>query len=159
MIKVNGYPSVEQIKRKFPDQKQLVKPKAIIECYQEIPCNPCAASCPFNAITIGDDINKIPKINFDLCTGCGTCVYACPGLAIMIAKIKDEKAYFKIPYEFLPVPKPKEIWKGVNRSGEVICDAFIEAVMVNPKTDRTLIISVSVPKQYLYEFITIRCPK
>lgn len=159
MIKVNGYPSPEQIKSKFPDESQLVKAKAIIECYQEIPCNPCAASCPFDAITIGPDINQMPTLNVDLCTGCGTCVYACPGLAIMIAKIKDDKAYFKIPYEMLPVPKPKEIWQGVNRRGEVICDALIEGVMVNPKTDRTVIVTVSVPKKYLYEFITVRCPK
>ena len=156
MIKNTGVPSLEQVKSKFPEASILVKPKAIIECYQEIPCNPCSTSCPFDAITIGEDINQIPKIDFSICTGCGSCVYSCPGLAIMIAKVKDELAYFKIPYEQLPVPIKGETWKGVNRQGEVICDAFIEGILKNKHTDRTAVVSVSVPKKYLYDFITIR---
>ena len=156
MIKQTGVPSLEQVKSKFPDESMLVKPKAIIECYQEIPCNPCSTSCPFDAITIGDDINQIPKIDFSICTGCGSCVYSCPGLAIMIAKVKDDKAYFKVPYEQLPIPEKGEIWLGVNRNGEVICDAIIEGILKNNMTDRTTVVSVSVPKKYLYEFITIR---
>jgi len=158
MINKNGYPTSNQIKSKFPDIEVLIKPKAIIECYTEIPCNPCATSCPFNAITIGEDINMIPEIDFDICTGCGMCVYSCPGLAIMIANIKGDRAYYKIPYELLPVPVIGEIWKGVNRKGEIICDAKIENIMQNKKTDKTVLITVSVPVEFLYDFITVRCP-
>ncbi|MCK4552193.1 MAG: 4Fe-4S binding protein [Tenericutes bacterium] len=158
MIKNTGIPSLEQIKSKFPDEVP-VKPKAIIECYQEIPCNPCATSCPFDAITIGKDINQIPRIDFDKCTGCGSCVYSCPGLAIIIANVKNEEAVFRIPYEQLPLPEVGSIWHGVNRNGEVICKALIKSVLKNKNTDRTCIITVIVPKQFLYEFITIRCPE
>ncbi|XMB72228.1 4Fe-4S binding protein [Mycoplasmatota bacterium WC30] len=157
MINKNGYPTLDQIKSKFPEPKALVKPKAIIECYTEIPCNPCSTSCPFDAITIGEDINKIPEIDFDVCTGCGMCVYSCPGLAIMVANIKEDRAYYKIPYELIPVPVTGEIWKGVNRKGEIICEAKIENVMQNKNTDRTILLTVSTPIEFLYDFITIRC--
>jgi len=159
MIKVTGYPDKDQVKTKFPSEELLVKPKAIVECFQEIPCNPCSTSCPFGAIVIGDDINKMPQINHDICTGCGSCVYSCPGLAIMIAQVRGERAVFKVPYEFLPVPKKGDIWLGINRKGDIICDALIENILKNGKTDRTVVITASVPKKYLYDFITVRCPK
>lgn len=157
MINKTGYPSVSKIKSKFPSTEQLITPKAIIECYQEIPCNPCSTSCPFGAITIGDNINNIPTIDFSKCVGCGVCVYSCPGLAIMVVNISEHLAHFKIPYELLPLPKIGEDWEGLNRQGKVICKARIEGVVKNKKTDRTAVINVSVPKEFLYEFITIRC--
>lgn len=158
MINKTGIANQELVQSKFPELEKLVKPKAIIECYQEIPCNPCSTSCPVGAITIGEDINQIPIINFDTCTGCGMCVYSCPGLAIIVASLKEYKAYFKIPYEFLPRPNVGDVWQGINRSGEVICDAAIERVMVNKNTDRTCMITASVPKKYIYDFVTVRCP-
>ncbi len=36
----------------------------------------CVRACPFGAITIGED--RLPKINFNLCTSCGLCVASCP---------------------------------------------------------------------------------
>lgn len=36
----------------------------------------CVESCPFDAITMGD--NKLPRVDEDICTGCGVCVKACP---------------------------------------------------------------------------------
>lgn len=158
MLNKDGYLSLEQVKSNFPEKSVLVKPKAIIECYEKIPCNPCETSCPFKAITIGPDINEIPRINHDLCTGCGICVYSCPGLAISTVQIKDDKAIFKIPYEMLPLPKAGETWAGVSRSGEVICPAKIIKVDQNKNQDRTSVVQVEMDKKYLYDFITIRCP-
>ena len=156
MIKSTGVPSLNQVKERFPDVSILVKPKAILECFQEIPCNPCSTSCPFDAITIGEDINKMPSINYSICTGCAKCVYSCPGLAIMVAQVIEDYAYFKIPYELLPLPEVGEIWHGVNRAGEILTDVRIDRVMKNKSTDRTAVITVKVPKKYLYEFVTIR---
>ncbi len=156
MIDKTGVPTRSQVKEKFPDQPILVKPKAVLECYQEIPCNPCSTSCPFNAIEIGEDINKMPTINYSICTGCAQCVYSCPGLAIMVAQVIEDYAHFKIPYELLPLPIVGETWNGVNRNGEVITDVRIERVLKNKKSDRTAVITVKVPKKYLYEFVTIR---
>ncbi len=156
MIRRIGYADKELVKTKFPSEEILVRPKAIIECYQEIPCNPCETSCPFQAITIGEDINHTPVIDYSLCTGCGMCVYSCPGLAIMVAQIKDKRAYFKIPYELLPIPQIGETWHAINRKGEILCDCRIEQVMQSKKTDRTVVITASVPQEYLYDFVTVR---
>ncbi|MFP4478902.1 MAG: 4Fe-4S binding protein [Candidatus Izemoplasmatales bacterium] len=160
MFRKTGVPTEEMIKSRFPkDKKVLFRPKAIIECYDEIPCNPCETVCPFNAITIGEDINAIPQIDFDKCTGCGICVHSCPGLAIVVAMIKNGKAYFKVPYELLPLPKVDEKWLAVNRKGEVISECKIENVMkAKASTNDTTLVTVSLEQPYLYDFITIRRP-
>lgn len=156
MLDKTGIASKEQVLSRFPKKELLVKAKAIIECYQDIPCNPCQTSCPFGAIFIGEDINQQPKLIVEKCTGCGICVTSCPGLAIMLAKTEREKAVFKIPYEFLPVPKVGEIWYAVDRSGEIIGDAFIEMVQSIPRQDKTVLVTVSTIIDYLYDFVTIR---
>jgi Fe-S-cluster-containing hydrogenase component 2 len=156
MLNKTGIPEKELVLSRFPNQKALLKPKAILECYEDIPCNPCSTSCPFDAIEIGPNINVQPHLLVDVCTGCGVCVPSCPGLAIVIAQIRGNDAVFKIPYEFIPIPIKNEIWDGVNRSGEVICDALIENVVINKKQDHTAVVTVSVPVEFLHDFVTIR---
>ena len=48
----------------IPSQKQLEKGVAILECVQEIPCNPCVDSCPVHAISM-KDINAPPVNDFE----------------------------------------------------------------------------------------------
>ena len=156
MLEKTGVAEKTQVKSRFPAENLLVKPKAIIECYENIPCNPCSTSCPFDAITIGADINTMPVVDFNKCTGCGICVFSCPGLAIMVTELKDEKARFKIPYEFVPYPKEKEVWDAIDRSGAIIGDALIEKVSLSTRQDRTLLVQVLVDKDLLYDFVTIR---
>ncbi len=158
MLEKNGVPSREQVISCFPEPSVLIKPKAVIECYQEIPCNPCETSCPFNAITIGDDINLRPTVNQVLCTGCGICVTKCPGLAIIVSSIKQDMAIFKIPYEFIPAPLKGDIWNALNREGKVISTCKIISVQDLAKQEKTKLITVEVRKEFLYEFITIGCP-
>lgn len=159
MLNKTGVPTLEQIQSRFFDRAVLVKPKAILECYEDIPCNPCATSCPFQAIEIGPTINHQPKLHPERCTGCGLCVSSCPGLAILIAQIRNQDALFKIPYEFLPLPQKGQIWQGINRSGVTLCDAFIEHVQLTNQQDHTAVITVSVPLEFLYEFVTVRPKK
>ena len=156
MLDKTGVPTQEQVRSRFPDPIALLRPKAILECYEDIPCNPCETSCPFQAIDIGENINVQPQLNVHLCTGCGLCVPSCPGLAIIIAEIKGDKAWFKIPYEVLPLPKNQEIWDGVDRNGDVICDAHIKAVLTNKHNDHTAVVTVAVPLDKMYDFVTIR---
>jgi Fe-S-cluster-containing hydrogenase component 2 len=156
MIDKNGVATIEMIKSKFPKKEVLTRPKAIIECYQEIPCNPCSTACPFDAIHIGNDINQIPVLDVEKCTGCSSCITACPGLAIMVVSIKDGKAYFKIPYELLPLPVRGEKWTALNRYGEKLNKlCTIENVNVSKKSDRTAVVTVSIEQPFLYEFATI----
>ncbi len=156
MLNRTGIPTPDLVLSRFPESKALIRPKAILECYEDIPCNPCQTSCPFDAIIIGDNINTQPKLVVDKCTGCGLCVTSCPGLAIVVAQIKGDQAVFKIPYEFSPMPIKGEVWDGVNRSGETICEAKIETVQLQTKNDHTALISCSVPLEYLHDFVTIR---
>ena len=101
---------------KLPTDAQLKKGVAIIECVQEIPCNPCVAICPVNSISM-KSINDIPNIDYDKCTGCRRCVGICPGLAIFVVKTIDSKALITLPYEFLPVPNVGDIVTAMDRQG------------------------------------------
>ena len=156
MLDKTGVPSKDLIKSRFPEEKYFGAFKAVTECYEAIPCNPCETSCPFNAIHVGNDINTPPRVDFDKCTGCGICVYNCPGLAIINVKIENDDAIFRVPYEFYPLPSEGMIVKGVNRAGVDICDAEIINVKNTKKQDKTTLLTVKVPKEYLYDFITIR---
>ena len=156
MLNKNGVPSIDLVKSRFPEETQLIKMLAVTECYEEIPCNPCSTSCPFDAITIGEDINTPPRVDFDKCTGCGICVYSCPGLAIFTVMKKDNYLIFKIPYEFVPYPSVGDIVHAINRNGDILGDAEILTVRMSTKMDKTALISVKVEKKFLYEFVTIR---
>lgn len=156
MLNKTGVPTLEQTLSRFPKNNDLLKPKAVLECYEDIPCNPCSTVCPFDAIDIGVNINKQPKLNVSKCTGCTLCASSCPGLAIFIVQIKGDKALFKIAYEFLPMPKKGEVWHGINREGLIICDALIESVLITNKMDNTAIVTASVPIEFIHDFITVR---
>ena len=67
------------------------RPVAMIECVQQIPCNSCAVACKLGAIHM-ENVNDIPKINYDKCTGCMACAMTCPGLAIFLLKSEGNVA-------------------------------------------------------------------
>lgn len=137
---------------KLPSEKQLEKGVAILECVQEIPCNPCVDSCPVNAISM-KDINAPPVIDFDKCIGCRKCVGLCPGLAIFVVKVKDGKGLITLPYEFLPVPKAGDKVKALDREGEIREEGIIRKVV---KKDKTMIITVEVSEDLAMDIRNIR---
>jgi Fe-S-cluster-containing hydrogenase component 2 len=136
-------------------------PVAVIECFQRIPCNPCATSCKRGAIVPFEDINDLPEIDHVKCNGCSLCVFNCPGLAIMVIdyNYSDEQVSFKIPYEFLPLPEVGEEVVGLDRQGEEICKATIVKVMNSKVMDRTPLITVAVEKEFLKTFRNIKVVK
>ena len=156
MLNKDGVADKALVKSRFPEGEYLIKPLAITECFEDIPCNPCSTSCPFDAIHIGEDINTQPKVDFDKCTGCGICVYNCPGLAIMVAKVVDDKVEFKIAYEQLPLPIKDETWSAVNREGKVIGKCIIEKVTLTKRQDSTALVQLKIDKEFLYDFATIK---
>ncbi|HEC88212.1 MAG TPA: 4Fe-4S dicluster domain-containing protein [Thermoplasmata archaeon] len=142
---------VETIDLYLPDEKQLKKGVAIIECIQEIPCNPCVDACPFNAISM-EHINALPSINYEKCIGCGKCVEVCPGLAIFVIKIIDDNALLTLPYEFIPLPEEGQIVKALDREGKEICDAVVKKL----RNGRTPVVTVELPKKYAMEARNIK---
>jgi len=159
MLERTGIASDEQVLGVFPSMERLAQgPVAMIECFQKIPCNPCATSCKKGAIVPFEDINDLPIINHDECNGCSLCVFNCPGLAIVVIdyNYSETHATFKIPYEFLPLPEKHQIVKGMDRSGEEICDCEVINVVNSKVMDRTPLVTVAVEKKYLHSFRNIK---
>ena len=136
----------------LPTDEQLKKGVAIIECIQEIPCDPCVAICPVSSISM-KDINDTPKIDYNKCTGCKRCVGICPGLAIFVVKVKDNKALITLPYEFLPIPKVGDIVKALDREGKPRGYAKIMKVNRNYKTT---VVTIEVVKKLAMEIRNIK---
>lgn len=159
MFEKTGIPSREMVMGKFPSIERINEgPVAIVECYKEIPCNPCQTACRFGAIIVGEDINNIPKVYPEKCTGCALCLSRCPGLAIMIVdgSKSENTVEVKIPYEFIPLPKEGQMVRALNREGQYITDVRVVKVL-NPKSfDRTPIVSLELDRKFLYEFRNIR---
>ncbi len=159
MLEKTGIASIEQVDNSFPSMERLEKgPVAIIECFQRIPCNPCATSCKKGAIIPFVDINDLPNLNHETCNGCSLCVFNCPGLAIMVVDYtySEDQVSFKIPYEFLPLPEKGQSIKGLNREGQEICDCEVVKVMNSKVMDRTPLITVVVDKVHLKSFRNIK---
>ena len=127
----------------LPEEEHLKKGAAIIECIQEIPCNPCVDACPFNAISM-ENINALPLVDYEKCVGCGKCIEVCPGLAIFVVKIINEKAIIMLPYEFLPLPKEGQKVKALDREGKEICDAVVKKV----REGKTNVITIELPAKH-----------
>ncbi|MCK8059578.1 MULTISPECIES: 4Fe-4S binding protein [unclassified Fusibacter] len=152
MLLQTGVPTPEDIEGVFPSVARLQKgPIAIFECYQHIPCNPCFTACRLGAITEFEDINDLPVLLEEKCSGCGLCIAKCPGLAITIVdyNYSPTKALMKLPYEFLPLPEEGELVDALSRDGEVVCEAQIVKVLNPVSFDKTPIISIIFDKELI----------
>lgn len=159
MFDRNGVATPEMVREVFPSMERIRKgPVAVIECYREIPCNPCATSCKIHAIKPFEDINDLPDIDHDACTGCSLCVSACPGLAIMVVdgSKSEDMVIFRIPYEFRPLPEEGEVVEGLDRAGASLGPVRILKVQNLPYQDKTPILHVEVPIEHLYAFRNIK---
>ncbi|OGP93778.1 MAG: 4Fe-4S ferredoxin [Deltaproteobacteria bacterium RBG_16_48_10] len=160
-LKATGVPSKEELEASpgYPHQEALDRgPIVVIECIQDIPCNPCEPACPSGAIFVGNPITNLPVFFPDKCDGCGRCIPLCPGQAIFRVDMtySKENATVSFPYEFLPLPQKGDRVKGVNRAGEVLCNAEVLRVQ-NPKGfDHTAVITIVVPKDLAMEVRTIK---
>ena len=152
-VAYTGIPSAEELAAcpGVPSAERMAKGRvAVIECVQEIPCNPCENACHFGAIEIGEQITNLPVLHEEKCTGCGLCVANCPGLAItVIAKTySDTEAVIEFPFEYLPLPAVGDTVDAVSRGGEVLCKGTVTSVRKIKAYAGTAVVGIAVPKEY-----------
>ena len=161
MLKKTGVPSSEELAPAYPPEERMKQGAvAIIECFQNIPCNPCATSCPRGAIQAFDDINDLPKFDPALCNGCAICVANCPGLAIFVVDeaYSEAESLVKLPHEFVPLPKAGDEVVVYNRAGEEIGQGKVLRVQNPASFDRTAVVHLVVPRAYARDvrFLSVR---
>jgi Fe-S-cluster-containing hydrogenase component 2 len=141
---LKGHPGIPSAERRRKG------PVAVIECPEEIPCNPCESSCKVDAIEVGSDIIDLPKLYEDKCIGCLTCVAVCPGQAIFVVdeSLPDNRAAVTMPYEYLPLPQKGETVTALDRAGNALGDAVVTAVRQSKKNDQTVVVTIEVPREW-----------
>lgn len=159
MLINDGIPSRDDLQKVIPSAERLAKGSVcIIECFQEIPCDPCTKICPKGAITKHEDINNTPDIDHEKCNGCGLCISICPGLAIFGVDMtySDDYALVKFPFEYLPLPEKGQMACGLDRSGEELGWFEVVKVTSGGKKNMTYTISLKVPKELAMEVRNIK---
>jgi Fe-S-cluster-containing hydrogenase component 2 len=159
-IEYTGIPSKAELEASpgYPKEEDLAKgPLVVIECVQDIPCNPCE-SCPKGAIVVGEPITNLPRFDASKCDACGLCIPVCPGQAIFRVDLtySQHEATVSFPYEFLPLPEKGDVVKGVNRAGEVVCQATVLRVQKPARFDHTAVVTLIVPGELAMEVRSLR---
>jgi NADPH-dependent 2,4-dienoyl-CoA reductase/sulfur reductase-like enzyme/Fe-S-cluster-containing hydrogenase component 2/bacterioferritin-associated ferredoxin len=146
------------ITRKNPQDRNpmsLVYP--IFHCEQEIPCNPCSASCPIHNIIIPSDNILMQPTYLETsrqCINCGQCISICPGLAITIVDQRQSPDYaiVSLPAEFLPENLPAE-FSLTDESGNILYTAAPLNIEYHPQNKTTIIAKFSVPTEIAKEIV------
>jgi len=144
-----GYMEDADMER-FPGVTHTKGVHPVIECTQNIPCNPCQDACPQKCIMVGDDITALPIIDEErACIDCGMCVASCSGQAIFLVDedAGEGQATVTFPYEFLPLPEKGDIGIALNRKGEALCEAKIVKVKTSKAFDHTALVTMAVPQE------------
>jgi len=134
-----------------PTKERLAAgPVVMVECIENIPCNPCAYACPRKAITIEGELTDIPKVDFSKCNGCTLCIAKCPGLAIFVVHTDFSKteAAVTLPYELLPRPEAGARVACLDRAGRDVCRGKVVKVLDTKTLNRCAVVTVAVPKRY-----------
>lgn len=146
-----GFVAEDEIER-FPGVTRYKGMHPVMECTQNIPCNPCQDACTRNCIKIGDKITSLPAVNTEAtCVGCGMCVASCSGQAIFLVDESYEEGYASItlPYEFLPIPEVGTKGIALGRNGKEVCIAEVIQVKNMEAFDKTNLLSMKVPVEFV----------
>ena len=145
-----GYVADDEIER-FPGVTHKKGVHPVIECTQNIPCNPCQDACVKKCISIGHNITSLPiAVSDSTCINCGMCVASCSGQAIFLVDedCGDGTATVTLPYEFLPLPEAGTKGIALGRNGKEVCKAEVVSVKSNKAFDKTNLLTMRVPKEY-----------
>lgn len=146
----NGYIADDEIERS-PGVTHRKGIHPVIECTQNIPCNPCQDACPKKCISIGANITSLPIAVPDAdCINCGMCVASCSGQAIFLVDedCGDGTATVTLPYEFLPLPEVGAKGDALGRNGQKVCEAEVVQVKSMKAYDKTNLLTMRIPKEY-----------
>lgn len=146
----HGFVDEEEIDR-FPGVTHQKGVHPVMECTQNIPCNPCQDACPRHCIRIGSNITALPSIDEEKqCTGCGMCVASCSGQAIFLVNedYGDGTAEITLPYEFLPLPQTGDKGVALGRNGKPVCSAEVVKVRSAKAFDHTNLLTMKVAKEF-----------
>lgn len=146
----NGYVADDEIER-FPGVTHKAGVHPVMECTQNIPCNPCQDACPKGCISIGNNITSLPfVVENSSCINCGMCVASCSGQAIFLVDedCGDGTATVTLPYEFLPLPEKGAKGIACGRNGKALCEAEVVSVKSSKAFDKTNLLTMRVPKEF-----------
>lgn len=160
MLSINGVAEKEDLSQIIPSRERLSKgPVAVIECFQQIPCDSCAHICPEGAVE-KKGISDIPIIDWDKCSGCGRCVSVCPGLAIFVLHVAQDYALVTMPHEFYPIPAEGETVTTLDRAGAEVGDGLVQRVLAGSSYLRqTQVITVKIPVEQVMDVRGFRTKK
>ena len=143
----HGFVADDEIER-YPGVTHRKGIHPVIECTQNIPCNPCQGACPKGCISIGANITSLPTVTENPCIGCGMCVASCSGQAIFLVDEDTGDGYgtVTLPYEFLPIPEKGTKGVALGRDGHEVCEAEVVSVRSAKAFDHTNLLTMKVPK-------------
>lgn len=145
----HGYVADDEIER-FPGFIHKAKVHPVIECTQNIPCNPCQSACHKGCISIGKHMTSLPiSVSESECINCGMCVASCPGQAIFLVEEDEDFGLVTLPYEFLPLPAKGDVGVALGRDGCALCEAEIVNVRSVKAYDHTALVTMKVPAAYV----------
>ncbi len=146
-----GFVADNEIER-YPGVTRKAGIHPVMECTQNIPCNPCQDACPKGCIKIGEKITSLPAVDETAqCIGCGMCVASCSGQAIFLVDetYEDEYASITLPYEFLPLPEKGEKGIALGRDGKFVCEAEVVDIKSVKAFDHTNLLTIKIPKEFV----------
>lgn len=132
-----------------PAERLASGPCVVVECLENIPCNPCAYACPRKAISIEGNLTNTPQVDFSRCNGCTACVAKCPGLAIFVvdARHSPTEAAVTLPYEMLPRPQAGATVACLDRGGREVGKGRVVRVLDSKAQNRCAVVTVAVPRK------------
>lgn len=155
-ISSTGVPSIYELKNTpgFPTEERFKKGAvAVIECLEEIPCDPCQYACPHEAIKVERSITSLPILLEEQCNGCGQCIPLCPAMAIFVVDktFSDKESLVEFPYERLPLPKVGSLVNAADREGKIVTKGKVVKVKNPIKYNHTAVVSIAVPKGFEHQ--------
>jgi len=139
-------------------EKAAVGAVAVVDCREEIPCNPCEDACRRGAISVGENVCAVPRYDPGLCDGCGRCVALCPGMAIFLLDRSEDngKVRITLSYEMREeIKEGDEAW-AMDGEGRPLGKGKIVKVAKMSKSGVGLLVTLQAPEEWALKVRGVR---